>query len=275
MIGLGIGVAWKNNNNLSGSSFDAGYQAVLNKAVALGFNLPTAPQQIVQNQLVLDLKAGGIWNKLDVLYIFANDGGTEFARLNWKNPNVNLATLFNPLTFTTNQGFNGNGTSSYINTNYIPSTVGNNYQLNDCSFGYWAFSGLQTGGSRVNIGTRNSSISGLTYPVGTSENSVFINTNNILNVTLNASSSNLGLRHFNRVSSSGSRYYNSTGLVGSNTNISSDISNVPFFVCALNSANAPSFNTTTRISIMFAGSSLANDNTVLNTAFNTYITSLV
>lgn len=257
------------------SSFDADYQAVLNRATSLGFPLPSDSQQIKQNTLVLALKSGGIWTKLDALYIFANDAvtGFEFARLNWKNPISNQATLINPLTFTTNQGFNGNGTSSYINTNYIPSTIGNNYQLNDCSFGYWAFSGLSTGGSRVNLGTRNSSVSGLTYPVGVSENSLFINTNNITNVTL-TSSANLGLRHFNRVSSSGSRYYNSTGLVGSNTNISSDISNFPFFISALNSANVASFFTSTRFSIMFAGASLANENTALNNAFNTYITSL-
>jgi hypothetical protein len=257
-----------NINNL-----DSDYVAVLNRAVTLGYSLPTFSQIIKQNTLVLSLKAGGIWNKLDVLYIFANDGGQDFGTLNWKAPTLNQATLNNSPTFTTNQGFNGNGTSSYINTNYTPSSVGNNYQLNDCSFGYWAFSGLQTGGSRVNLGTRNSSVSGLTYPVGVSENSLFINSNNISNVTL-TSSSNLGLRHFNRVSSSGSRYYNSTGLVGSNTNISSDISNFPFFISALNSANSASFYTTTRFSIMFSGASLANENTALNNAFNTYITSL-
>jgi hypothetical protein len=257
-----------NINNL-----DSDYVAVLNRANTLGYALPTFSQIIKQNNLVLSLKAGGIWNKLDVLYIFANDGGSDFATLNWKAPTLNQATLINTPTFTANEGFIGNGTSSYINTNYTPSTIGNNYQLNDCSFGYWAFSGLQTGGSRVNIGTRNSSVSGLTYPVGVSENSLFINTNNITNVTL-TSSANLGLRHFNRVSSSGSRYYNSTGLVGSNTNISSDISNFPFFISALNSANTASFFTITEISIMFAGASLANENTALNNAFNTYITSL-
>lgn len=256
------------------NSFDADYQAVLNRATALGYTLPSASQQIKQNALVLALKSGGIWNKLDVLYIFANDGGSNFSTLNWKSPNNNQATLINTPTFTTNQGFAGNGTSSYINTNYTPSTVGNNYSLNNCSFGYWAFSGLQTGGARVNVGTRNSSSSGLAYTVGGGENSLFINTNNITNAVLSASSSNLGLRHFNRESSSGSRYYNSTGLIGSNTNISFDVSNFPFFISAINTANTPSLYTTTRISIMFAGSSLATENTDLNNAFNTYITSL-
>ena len=75
MIGLGIGVAWKNNNISSGGSgFDTDYQAVLNRATTLGYTLPSAPQQILQNQLVLDLKAGGIWDKLDTFALFATNG---------------------------------------------------------------------------------------------------------------------------------------------------------------------------------------------------------
>jgi hypothetical protein len=60
-------------NRASGVKYDSDYQAVLNYATTQGYTLPSASQQIIQNQLVIDLKAGGIWNKLDVLYIFAND----------------------------------------------------------------------------------------------------------------------------------------------------------------------------------------------------------
>jgi hypothetical protein len=98
-------------NRASGVKYDSDYQAVLNYATTQGYTLPSASQQIIQNQLVIDLKAGGIWNKLDVLYIFANDGGGDFGTLNWKSPLANQATLINTPTFTTNEGFMGNGTS--------------------------------------------------------------------------------------------------------------------------------------------------------------------
>ena len=110
------------------SSFDADYQAVLNRATALGYPLPSASQRIIQNALVLALKLGNIWTKLDVLYIFANDGGQNFATLNWKAPTLNQATLISSPTFTSNQGFTGNGTSSYINTSFNPSTSGVQYK---------------------------------------------------------------------------------------------------------------------------------------------------
>jgi hypothetical protein len=54
--------------------FDADYQAVLDYATTQGYTLPSAGQQTLQNQLVVDLKAGGIWSKLDTFGVFATDG---------------------------------------------------------------------------------------------------------------------------------------------------------------------------------------------------------
>ena len=127
-------------NRSSGIKYDTSYQDVLDRATVLGYTLPTASQRIKQNTLVLSLKAGGIWNKLDVLYIFANDGGSDFATLNWKSPSANQSTLINTPTFTVNQGFNGNGTSSYINTNYTPFLNASNYQLDNASRYIYIFS---------------------------------------------------------------------------------------------------------------------------------------
>jgi hypothetical protein len=96
--------------------FDVDYQAILNYAIIQGYTLPSASQQLLQNQLVLDLKAGGIWSKLDTFAIFATDGSSDFALIDWKR--LSLYTAFNSPTFTANEGFEGNGTSSYIDLNY-------------------------------------------------------------------------------------------------------------------------------------------------------------
>jgi hypothetical protein len=112
-------------------AFDADYQAVLDYATTQGYTLPSASQQILQNQLVVDLKAGGIWSKLDTFAVFATDGSSDFALIDWIR--LTQYTAVNSPTFTTNEGFQGNGTSSYIDTNYNPSTSGVNYTLNDAS----------------------------------------------------------------------------------------------------------------------------------------------
>jgi len=123
LLGVGQGQA---------TSFDADYQAVLDRGTALGYTLPTDGQKIKQNQLLVNLKANGVWAKLDVFYNFANDGGGDFATLNWKAPTLYQCTLFNSITFNTNQGFTGNGTTMYIDTNFQLAS-GVNYTLNNAS----------------------------------------------------------------------------------------------------------------------------------------------
>jgi hypothetical protein len=118
----------------STSLYDLDYQTVLNYATSLGYTLPSLLQQGKQNKLLVDLKAAGIWSKLDTFAVFATDGDSNFALIDWKR--LSQYTAVNSPTFTTNQGFKGNGTSSYVNSNLNPSTiVGNNYKLNNNSFG--------------------------------------------------------------------------------------------------------------------------------------------
>lgn len=122
---LGTNLVWEN-------AFDVDYQAILDYATTQGYTLPSAGQQALQNQLVIDLKAAGIWSKLDTFAVFATDGNSDFALIDWIR--LSQYTAVNSPTFTTNEGFQGNGTSSYINTNYKPSTDAINMTLNSSSF---------------------------------------------------------------------------------------------------------------------------------------------
>jgi hypothetical protein len=114
-----------------GGGFDADYQAVLNYATTQGYTLPSAGQQTLQNQLVVDLKTDGIWAKLDTFAVFATDGDSDFALIDW----IRLSdyTAVNSPTFTADEGFTGNGTSSYIDTNFQPIN-GTNYAQNSAHF---------------------------------------------------------------------------------------------------------------------------------------------
>jgi hypothetical protein len=112
---------------------DADYQAVLDYATTQGYTLPSASQRLLQEQLLKDLKDAGIWSKLDTFGVFATDGNSDFALIDWKR--LTQYTAVNSPTFTTNDGFLSNGTSSYIDTNYNPSTSGVNFTLNNACFG--------------------------------------------------------------------------------------------------------------------------------------------
>ena len=128
--GLDIGSVYLGTNavssvylgtNLVWSGMDADYQAILDYATTQGYTLPSASQQALQNQLVVDLKDAGIWSKLDTFAVFATDGDSDFALIDWKR--LSQYTAFNSPTFTTDFGFNGDGASSYIDTNFDLSNL--------------------------------------------------------------------------------------------------------------------------------------------------------
>lgn len=135
MISLGLGTTI--NNRLSSAGFSAEYQAILTAGSA--YTQPSSTEQTLQNQLILDLKSAGIWDKLDAFYMFCNGISTDstgaFARINWKNPTANYG-IANPNlpTITAKNGFLGNGSNQGINLQF-PANTGTNYKSPNGSYG--------------------------------------------------------------------------------------------------------------------------------------------
>lgn len=123
----------------SGSSYNAGYQAILDMATALGYTHPTTPAKTLQNQLYIDLGALGFWDTyMDVFRCYAHDGAAGFGLINWANPNAFLGTMpAGDLTFTSKVGFTSGGGTKYVSDNYNPSTDGVKYLAGDCSVFYY------------------------------------------------------------------------------------------------------------------------------------------
>ena len=130
--GSASGVVWGGG---APPAFDADYQAVLDYGTAQGYTLPSGGQQTLQNDLLVALKAAGVWSKLDTFGVWATDGNSDFALIDW----IRLTdyTAINSPLFTTNVGFKGDGLSSYVNSNYNPAVDGINLTLDNVSFGYY------------------------------------------------------------------------------------------------------------------------------------------
>ena len=131
-------------------SFDADYQAVLDYATTQGYTLPSSGQQILQNQLVVDLKDAGVWSELDTFGVFATDGDSDFALIDW----IRLTdyTAVNSPTFVTNSGYLGDGVSACIATGLDLRDSGLNW--NDTNGGIFGgyFYDMGTSGN-YNLGT--------------------------------------------------------------------------------------------------------------------------
>lgn len=133
-------------------TFETGYQDILDEATTQTYTLPSASQQIKQNALYKALSDAGILAKLDLLYIWATDGDSDYSLINWINPTGTKATAVNSPTFTANQGWEGDGTSAYIETGVTISTGLTNQTLNDASIGVWKFTYTVSGTGERLIG---------------------------------------------------------------------------------------------------------------------------
>lgn len=110
------------------NSYEDEYNAVLTYATNQGYTLPSTAVQDDQNQLVADLKTAGIWDSLDIFYVFAGDGDSDFALINWADTSQFNGVINGTVDFTANEGMKGNGTNGYINTGYNLANDAVNYR---------------------------------------------------------------------------------------------------------------------------------------------------
>lgn len=199
------------------------YQAILDKATSLGYDLPNSNQQNLDNNVIYYLKQEGIWSKLDLLYMFERySSEKDFAKINWIDPDKYLLTSPSMPSFSHNIGFTSDGTS-YINTNYTPSTNSVNAVLNDiCSF--------HKGSGSVNpmsvYGTRNSSANNFWQSAGL----CYMSTS-----TSEGAVSSLSRTHsFNVKNGTNQKNYNNGILNATASKTSSTLSTFPLLLFALN-----------------------------------------
>ena len=241
------------------NNLDSDYVAVLDTATTLGYALPTFSQIIKQNQLLIDLKSAGVWDKLDTFAVFATDGSSDFALIDWKR--LTQYTAVNSPAFTTNEGFMGNGTSSYIDTNFNPATQGVNYTLNDASRYAYVFTGSAAQRFEGNLLDNNMRLGTFTL--------IKINSGavNALDSAFTYTTTK-GMKSIHRTSSTDVTLYNDSIGEG-RTLISTDVTSENQWIFRNGGIYVD-----TKISMYAMGSSLITENTDFVNAFDTYLNSL-
>lgn len=95
---------------------------------------PTTGREKVIRDLISGLQTDGIWAKLDRLWLLAAEN-TQSALIDLVARDQ--ATAVSTPAFTTDRGYAGNGSSSYIDTTFNASTQGAQYVLNNAHMGVW------------------------------------------------------------------------------------------------------------------------------------------
>lgn len=245
--------------------YDADYQTILNKGIALGYTLPAEFYQKKQSILLTTMKSNGIWSKLDVFYNFARAGSSGFATLNWKNPNTRQCTLVGSINFINTRGFQGTGTG-YINTNFNPTLGGpNNYIQNNASRYIYMYEGSNSVVPALD-GTDSVAINGI---IRSSSSSQRINQGTTSSLPSFDFTITRGMKSIHRTSSSNIKLFND--LAGTDlTVLSASVANTNQFILR-------GFSTTTfgahTISMYAMGASLVSENTDFINTYNTYINS--
>lgn len=144
--------------------FGGGVSAESRTLFAAMTTKPTAARKKLIDRTIKSLKSASVWSNLDRLFVLAAHD-SQAALLNWINPGGTAAAAVSSPTFTADRGYTGNGSSSYVRTNFTPSSDGADYTQNSASIWVWSLTDGQVGGREAgnasaplaNIECRNAS----------------------------------------------------------------------------------------------------------------------
>lgn len=213
------------------------------------------------NDLIVALKAGGVWSKLDALYVMAAHDA-QAARRNWIADQYNLTAVSSP-TFTTDRGYAGDGASSYLTTAAAPNSGLANLTLNSAhvsTYGNTA-EGANSGGT-IGCGAGTSAI--LLYPRLATNFSGSLNSSTALTA---ANATTQGLFVINRSGASASELYIGSSQVATGTPAAGLLNGNPIDILRRN----PNYYTGRLAAASFGGSLSSGEVTALHTALSTYL----
>lgn len=134
---------------------DTDAQAYINRVYTAGGTLTNTEANAV-NQLVIDMKAAGIWTAMKAVYPMVGSSAAACAQ-NLKSSSF-TGTFTSGWTFAST-GVTPNGTSAYMDTTYNPNTSGN---LNDAHFSVYLRSNISA--NTVDLGAYDGASETAIYP---------------------------------------------------------------------------------------------------------------
>jgi hypothetical protein len=250
-----------------------GFEAEAAKLFARFTTAPTGARKTLINNLIRSLKQAGIWSKLDAFYVMAA-ADAQAAQRNWIADAYNLTPTNSP-TFTADQGYQGNGTSSYLATGFTPSSAPSPKLVqNSASLGVWSRTNIAQ--DSTDIGAKGSGTQDCTILIRTA-GGLFLNRVDVSagNGNNPANGSSLGLFVGVRSDATTLSNYANGSLLTSGTVASNVVATLAFNIGARNDNGTFGSYSTKQYASAFYGAALtAADVAALNTALNTYLTAV-
>lgn len=201
----------------------------LPESLALFARFTTPPddaRKVLINNFISALIAGGVWAKLDALYVLAA-ADNQAARQNWVQNLYNATAVSSP-TFVADRYYAGDGTTSYLSTGFNPTTASSpKFTQNSAHLGHWSLSSLANAGSTsFDVGQTQARISRLTSGQAEVRPNVSV-------VTTNISGSYPGSTIWSRSGAAAYAAYAQGVNAGSGTTASTAPQNSVFRICSV------------------------------------------
>lgn len=240
------------------------------------FNAVTTPfsasRQLLINQLVLQLKADGNWTKLDRLWLLANEASDQ-GLVSLVNPASTKIAAVNSPTFTVDQGYQSNGSTSYLDSKFNDLSSGVNYTQNGNSVGVYSRTNAM-GAFPVELGVSNASTNGTIVQAGYTGNHVFaINNCIVANALIYTSTDSRGMFSTIRTASNAQSTWKNGVVQTSNSGASIALQNADIFLLCLNNNGSASNFSDKQIGYAFIGSGSVDQLKMYN-AMQTYMTAI-
>lgn len=230
---------------------------------------PTEARAGLLNTLIAGLNSDGIWAKLDWFGVSAAHA-SQSVQVNAVTPSQALTPVSAP-TFTTDRGISSDGAASYYNTGWNPTTASSpKFQRDSAHMGVWINTNVSSS-AQTDIGAQwRSSIQ-----ARASANVQVYQNANVPQTTALPVATSVGHTCWTRSGASVVDLFKDGVSIGSGTTASSPLSNVPFFVCAINNAGSPAQFSTRRIAVFHWGAALnSTEVAALRGRLNTFLTAI-
>jgi hypothetical protein len=216
----------------SAASNTASATTFTSQAVALFARMTTPPvsaRKILINTVFASLISNSLLAKIEVLYLFAA-ADAQVARLNWISTSFNATAVSSP-TFTPDRGYAGDGSSSYLNTNWNPagSSI---YLQNSASMGVYINGGTLTSTGGISCGATDAT------------NGSFVRTNSSgflagrmnqgSTVNYGATATRAGLTSLSRTASNLTTAYRNGASNGTQATASATRTAIETYICGVN-----------------------------------------
>lgn len=225
-----------------------------------------------QDTFVSALVDGGIWSEADRMFVLASHAVAPDSLLDWIHPTGTGATVYNAAPLVLKQGYTGNGSSYYIDTNFNPTTQGVKYTLSNASImSYSRTAGTESSGT--SIGANSGGRAGTQHNISASNYSG--NWSNTTSSTPGVVGQGLGdgMAGWDRAISTEAIAYNNGANPRTTVTNSVAMPNETFEILCMANGGLHTWHTSRQISFVFLGGTLgATKQLALYNAFQALMT---